>query len=114
MVLVEVCELVVEKDGGGQVVRDPEAQLTHRSVDLDSAVVVWDGLVVGTPLGSLRGSGGILEVARNQVRRDGAECVGGIACAALVLDRQLLNLRAGPEQQSSQRGKDDSDGEEQG
>jgi len=98
VVLVEVCELVVEEDGGGQVVGDPEAQLTHRSVNLDGAVVVWNGLVVGAPLGSLRGGGGVLEMARNKVRGNGAEGVGGIACAALVLDRQLLDLRACPEQ----------------
>lgn len=55
MVLVEVCELVVEEDGRGQVVRDPEAQLANGSLDVDGAIVVRHGVVVGAPLGDLRG-----------------------------------------------------------
>lgn len=101
VVLIEVCELVVEEHGGGQVVRNPEAQLAYGSVNRDSAVMVGDLLVEGSPLRSLRGSGGVLEMARNEVRGDGGEFVCGIECAALVFDRQLLDLRARPQQQSS-------------
>lgn len=96
VILVEVCELIVEEDGWGQIVRDPEAQGADGRVDVDGAVVVGNGLVGGTPLRSLRGGGGILEAARDIVGGDSGEGVGGIACAVLVFDGHLLNLRAGP------------------
>lgn len=65
VVLVEVCELIVEEDGRGQVVRDVEAQGANGRVDVDKAVMVGDCLVAGAPLRNLRGGSGILEVARD-------------------------------------------------
>lgn len=98
VVLVEVCELVVEEDRRGEIVGDPEAQLADLGLDIEEAIVVGDGLVDRPPLRTLCRGGGILEVTGHQVARNVGPTVGSIACAVLIFNRQLLYLSAGPEQ----------------
>lgn len=111
MVLVEVCELVVEEDGRAHVFR--YRKLYHAFLRLVGDPV--ERHIDSLPLPLCLYIGVVLELGGYVVGRHGVEgVVAGVLVACRVVDGDLLDLRARVQEQATDGREDDADGEEEG
>lgn len=111
VVLVEVCELIVEEYGRAHVFRYRE--LYHAFLRLVGDAVECD--IDSLPFPLCLYVGVVLELGEYVVGGHGVEgVIAGVLVACRVVDGDLLDLRACVQEQATDGGEDDADGEEEG